>query len=375
MIYVLLDVNLQICDKSFNKTPQGYLQVQGIISRSGKQDYFAGELGLNDRMPHERISLERPIAEVTDSISVASFLNMPITDEHPEGGKVGPENFSKFSKGTVTDAEPTDSGHVKCSMIIYDASLIRKIEGGKTELSAGYTAELEFSDDGKTAIQRKIRGNHVAFVDAARCGKECSIFDNKPMEETNMAKLNIDGVEYEVSDSVAPIINKTVKKLEKVEKSLIDSQAEVSKQKALADAAEEKAKAAEKKLEDEEEDDEEKKMENEKKIQDAVNARLGTLISASKFLKDYDPTGKSLLEIKTDVLNDAMPELDLTDKDEMYVNTRFDILVEDQDLKGSSKLEKGLMDHMNTDINDGESGDMVAKARAAKIARNNGGDK
>ena len=372
MIYVLVDVKLQICDKSFKKTPQGYLQVQGIISRSGKQDYFAGELGLNDRQPNERISLDRPVSEVTDSISVGSFLNMPITDEHPEGGKVTPDNFSRFSKGTVTDANPTDSGKVKAEMIIYDASLIRKIEGGKTELSAGYTAELEFSDDGKTAIQRKIRGNHVAFVDAARCGKECSIFDNKPMEETNMAKLNIDGVEYEVSDSVAPIINKTVKKLEKVEKSLADSQAEVSKQKALTDAAEEKAEAAEKKLEDEEEDDE-KKMENEKKIQDAVNSRLATLISASKFLKDYDPTNKTLLEIKTDVLNDAMPELDLTDKDEMYVNTRFDILVEDQSLKGSNKLEKGLMDHMDADFED--SDDMVAKARAAKIARNNGGDK
>ncbi len=370
MKYIFLDVNLQICDKSFKKTPQGYLLLQGIISRSGKQDYLAGELGLTDRMPNEIITLDRPISEVTDSISVSSFLNMPVTNEHPVGQKVTPENFSKYSKGSVTDAEPTDSGHVKCEIIVYDSILIKEIEDGKTELSAGYTAELEFSDDGKTAIQRKIRGNHVAFVDAARCGKECSIFDNKPKENITMAKLNIDGVEYEVSDSVAPIINKTVKKLESTEKALTDSKAEVSKQKALTDAAEEKAKEAEKKQMEDEEDEEEK----EKKIQDAVNARLGTLISASKFLKDYDPTGKSLTEIKRDVLTDAIPELDLTDKDEMYIDTRFQILVEDQDLKGSSKLEKGLMDHMSKDIVDGD-GDMVAKARQAKIARNNGGDK
>lgn len=72
-------------------------------------------------------------------------------------------------------------------------------------------------------------------------------------------------------------------------------------------------------------------------------------------------------------MTDAIPEIDLKDKDEMYIDTRFDILIEDNDLKGSNKLEKGLMDHMSTDL--GDNGDMVSKARAAKIARNNGGAK
>lgn len=255
MKYVLIDVNLKICDKSFKKTPQGYLILQGIISRSGKQDYYAGELGLTDRHPHEKIILDRPVSEVTDSISVASFINMPVTNEHPPGGKVTPSNFTQYSRGVVLDAEPTDSGHVKTEIVVYEEKLIKAIEDGKIELSAGYTAELEFSDDGKSAIQRKIRGNHIAFVDAARCGKECSIFDNKPKEVFTMAKLKIEGVEYEVSDSVAPVVNAVVKKLEKSEKDLIDSIAQVSKQKALTDAADEKVNEMEKKLEDEDDDE------------------------------------------------------------------------------------------------------------------------
>ena len=152
--YVLIDNNLVICDKSIQKTPQGYLKVEGLISRSGGQEYYAGELGLQDKNPSEKVVLERPIEEVTSPMSVASFLSMPVTDEHPQGNLVDSGNHAQYSKGTVLDAEPTESGHVKASMIIHDSGLIKKIEDGKRELSAGYTAEIEFSDDGKIAIQR-----------------------------------------------------------------------------------------------------------------------------------------------------------------------------------------------------------------------------
>lgn len=364
-MYILIDSKLQICDKSFKKTPQGYLMLDAIIARSGEQNYLAHELGIFDGDPNKVVVLDRPAEEVTDPMSVASFINMPITDEHPIGGNVNPSNFTGLSKGIVLDAEPTPSNQIKASLIIYDSVLITKIEDGKEELSGGYTAEIDFSDDGNSATQRKIRGNHVAFVDAARCGKECSIFDSKPItipkEVNHMAKLTIKGVEYEIADSVAPVVQGLITDNETLSTALTDSEAKVSKQVALTDAATEKVKS----MEDEMESDKDK----DKKIEDAANERVGVLVAASTFLKDYDPTGKSLVDIKRDVVTDALPDLDLADRDESYINTRFDILVEDG--KPSKDGQQTMNDGLRQQITDTsvDVTDAVAVARANKITR------
>lgn len=362
-MYIVIDSKLKICDKSFSKTPQGYLQLDAIIARSGKQDYMAHELGIFDGDVNRTIVLDRPKTEVTSSMSIASFINMPVTDEHPSAGQVNPSNFTALVKGIVLDAEPTPAGQVRAKLVIYDASLITKIEDGKRELSAGYTAEIDFSDDGKSAIQRKIRGNHVAFVDAARCGKECSIFDSKPInpkEGIQMAKIKIKGVEYEIADSVAPVVQTLLEDNQTLADALAASESDTSKQTALVDAANEKVAEMKKAVPDE--------KEAAKKIEDAANERVGVLIAASAFLADYDPSGKSILEIKRDVLTDALPELDLADRDDSYISTRFDILVEDGKSKdGDSTLTDGLKRQMGTKTVD--TNDAVSIARQKKIDR------
>ena len=360
-MYIVIDSKLEICDKTQKKTPQGYLQLDAIISRSGKQEYMAHELGIFDGDPNRIIIMDRPAEEVTNRNSVGSFINMPITDEHPLEGQVNPDNFSKLNRGTVLNAESNSDNQVKAKLIVYDAGLIKKIEDGKRELSAGYTAEIEFSDDGKTAIQKKIRGNHVAFVDAARGGRECSIFDAKPIpkEGSKMAKLTIKGVEYEVTDSVAPVLSSVIEDNEVLSTALEDSKKELSKQVALKDAAEEKAK----KMEDEEESDEEK----EKKVQDAAQQRLEVLTSASSLVKDFDGKGKSLPAIKREVVSSVFKDSDFKDRDDTYIATRFEILVEDKESNPSSTLNDGLRKQMgNSNV---DMSDAVAVARAAKIER------
>ena len=73
---IFMDSKLQICDKSFKRTPQGYLMLQGIISRSGSQQYLDAELGMGNN--GQLITLERPVSEVTDALSIASFISMPL---------------------------------------------------------------------------------------------------------------------------------------------------------------------------------------------------------------------------------------------------------------------------------------------------------
>jgi len=350
---VFIDNKLQICDKSFKKTPQGYLMLEGIISRSGSQTYLDAELGVGNS--GQIITIDRPISEVTDSMSIASFINMPVTDEHPAEGSIAPSNFAKHVKGTVLDAEPTKGNQVKASMIIHDAGLIQKIEDGKRELSAGYSAELEFSDDGKSAIQRKIRGNHVAFVDAARCGKECSIFDSKPKQEkSTMAKMKIKGTEYEVADAIVPAIQTVLDDNKALLDNVTHSKSELDKSLAMLDMAEEKVK----KLEDEEETEEEKA----KKIGDAAHELLGVLSDATTLIKDYDPKGKSVSEIKRDAVCDSMP--DLKDKSDAYIDARFDMMV--ADAKNSDKMAEGFRDNMNDDSNIIDSAKAREKANERK---------
>ena len=63
-------------------------------------------------------------------------------------------------------------------LIITDPRLIEAILAGKREISCGYTYEL-CEENGKY-IQRRIRGNHVAVVDAGRAGPRVCIKDQEP---------------------------------------------------------------------------------------------------------------------------------------------------------------------------------------------------
>jgi hypothetical protein len=64
-----------------------------------------------------------------------------------------------------------------------DKATIADVEGGKRELSNGYASLIDFTP-GETvngqhydAVQRQIRGNHVAVVDKGRAGPMCRIGD------------------------------------------------------------------------------------------------------------------------------------------------------------------------------------------------------
>ena len=75
-----------------------------------------------------------------------------------------------------------ESDLLLADLIITDERLIEAILNGKREISCGYTYEL--SEENGQYIQRKIRGNHIAVVDAGRAGPRVSIKDKKPNERS-----------------------------------------------------------------------------------------------------------------------------------------------------------------------------------------------
>lgn len=165
-------------------TADGYLATVGKISRSGTQEYLGSELG---RPELDRVTVYRDADEVFDEDAIRSFAYKPVTDDHPPVA-VNSKNWRTYSRGQLGGKALRDGEHLEFPMVIMDQGLIDKINAGKAELSAGYTAEIEFGDgvapDGTPyqAKMTKIRGNHTAVVAKGRA-LTARIGDAWPVED------------------------------------------------------------------------------------------------------------------------------------------------------------------------------------------------
>lgn len=156
----------------------GFLLIKGCpISSFGIFDYGAGQLGL-DGDPNRIVKVFRPESAVSDSQTIASFMNVPLINDH--------EMLSGFQKDQNASA-PEDYGisGILTSNVYYDAPWMRgdlkvfardlqaDLASGKKDLSLGYSCDFElkpgvFDGQAYEAIQTNLRGNHIALVDEGR---------------------------------------------------------------------------------------------------------------------------------------------------------------------------------------------------------------
>ena len=159
------------------KTPEGFLICKDVpIARTGMQQYRGCEFGAQDS--NRIYDVNRPEAQVFDRAAIASFEGKPVCDEHPSED-VTPENYRRYMKGVCRDVRRGEGDLANClvaDLLIYDADLIQKIEGGKREISCGYDCLWEPTSD-SSFDQLEIRGNHVAVVDKGRAGHMVAIRD------------------------------------------------------------------------------------------------------------------------------------------------------------------------------------------------------
>lgn len=171
----------RLSDNISRREPEGYLICLNVpVARTGSQEYLPSELGLQE--PDNRlIPVFRPEEEVFSPACIASFEGMPVTDDHPmTPDGVNAENIRFLQKGhagNIRRGAGKESDLLLADLMITDPGLIEEILGGKREISCGYNYTL-CEEDGKF-IQREIRGNHVAVVDAGRAGPRVSIRDQR----------------------------------------------------------------------------------------------------------------------------------------------------------------------------------------------------
>ncbi len=155
------------------RTPSGGIRVPAALTRTGVFEYRRadGSITRELRLPEE----------VFHKDSMESFANAPLTIGHVP--QVNPDNWGAVSVGHVIGA-PKQDGHLLAGDVaVMRRDAIAKVETGELkELSCGYEVELdptpgEWNGERYDAIQRQIRGNHVALLPegAGRAGPDARL--------------------------------------------------------------------------------------------------------------------------------------------------------------------------------------------------------
>lgn len=290
----------------------GFLTVPVKVSRIGVQHYMGYELGLTGDRATERIGVFRPEESVFCPESVDSFVNIPVTDDHPKGS-VTIDNIKDLQRGQLSSVDV--NGNVLIGLVtITDNDLISKIKKGKIEVSVGYSQELveekgNFNGIAYDFIQTEIRANHLAIVDRGRCGDECKLTIDSQTQEKPMEKLIIDGVEFEVPTQTKQAFEKML--LNKNE--MIDTlTAGINTLRGERDALHAKVDIAEK-----------AKMTDDQ-LNKLVKDRASLLSTAKDILGDKTPDTFDVSAIKKAVILNAYPDMELNSKSDDYISAMFD---------------------------------------------------
>ena len=357
-------------------TPEGFIRVPGMVARVGIQDYLASELNLPGD-PNRIVKVYRSPEEVFDAHSLESYSGADVTLNHP-AGLVTSANYKMTSAGVVRSQGRQSVDFVECDLIIKDALAIKAVEGGKCELSAGYTAIYEHrpgtTKDGQAYeyVQRFIRINHVAIVDRARAGPQARILDNanstpgaKPMPVmiTNDSGRQIDVADPANANVVADAFDRLSKRAEAAEAKLATADTALQTVQAAADSANEKLAAA---LAVTADDAIKTRMKEVSRIQGVARKIVGDSFTTESI---------DSLEIMREALAIKRPAIAWASKDAAYVQCAFDMaesdVVEETEEEKKTRIEKeskdsaDLLNQLNGLSQDGAAA-LLAASTAAK---------
>ena len=359
----------------FERTTEGFLQGRAIVTCCGVFTYKRadGTLQRELRLPEE----------VFAPATLESLKLKPVTLNHPTE-LVTPENADMLQVGSLGDnpsstnqeynwegkatdwKKLTDGLNVAVDMIITKKDAIDAVINGKQGLSMGYTCDIEMAEPGSTwcgveydYIQRNIKYNHCAIVDAGRAGDNAKIelrvdsadavLEDKLVTKDGgtkmLKKINLDGIDYEAEESVIKALNTEKKRADdavaELSKFKEDSAKELSVMTAERDTQKERADKAE-------EDLAKAKAEalDSTKLDEAVNARIELYKNAEKAGVEVKNDMKDA-DIKKAVIAKVFPKANLDGKDSAYIDARYDATVEMLAERADSNSRQVLADTPN----------------------------
>jgi uncharacterized protein len=211
------------------KLDNGWIRVPAVIGRVGVFEYHTAD--------GQVVREYRPPEEVLHADSLSSFEGVPLTNDHPPV-RLDSTNARAYSVGSVGSVRANGT-QLEAMVLITDSVAAAMALAGKRQLSPGYSVQLDptpgVTPDGEKydAVQRRIRGNHVAEVQDGRQGptvelrmdsggaialalkshshKETTMADPKDNKDAKVIKATIGDSDYELSPAEAKAAKKAIK--------------------------------------------------------------------------------------------------------------------------------------------------------------------
>ena len=352
--------------EKYELTPEGYLRCWSTIARTGVQMYTDSDGSIRREY--------RPETEVASPESLASFAGKAITLEHPPV-LLDSANTKDYQIGFSGTEVVYDNGFVRAVMTITDDEAIKRImRGDAKEVSAGYRVNYEatpgVTDSGENydGIQKEINGNHIAVVRRGRAGPQVKLHLDRLdaadpslftlIEDPSMtAKVNFDGAEFEVTESVALAVTKeredAKKSYEDMKKMYDGMMSEASKMKEEMDAMHKEMKAKQDSAEGRADALAEENTALKADLDSAKQVNVDSLVEERIALIDqartsldsaFDFAGKSAREIMEASIKAVRGDADLSVRSDDYVTAMFDTLVEagSRDDSGTKELRQAV---------------------------------
>jgi len=313
------------------ETPEGYLTVNVPITRPGVFPYQRqdGTVQMEAKLPEDIFS----------DRTIYSARSKPVTDGHPDV-PVTVDNYQSYAKGMSHTDSRVEDFKLYISLTVTDKALIEKIHDGYNEISIGFLSDVvaesgTYNGDQYEYVQRNVEINHIAIVEKGRAGPEVAIrsdSDAWQIDEkggnTEMAKIKIEGTEYEVDPAVKTYIA-ALKAKEETAKVKGDS---ADALKGRLDALDVTLKAKDQEIATLKE-----KSLSADELDKKVEERVALINASHPILGDsFDFTGKSEREIKEAVISTAKAEFKGDGKSDEYINAFFDATVEQVESTGFS---------------------------------------
>lgn len=212
----------------------GYLLIKdNPITRAGVFQYKGSSLPGAD--PNRIYSVYRPLEELADPDTLASFTGLPIVDEHEMlGDRYDRSPEQRGVHGSILETVKLIGNDVVANLRIWSRTLKSLIDSGKKGLSLGYNCKFEkisgvFENMPYDYIQRNIRGNHLALVTQGRSGTEVldkhDVFDHFDLaldtKELNMADDDKKDEKVETAEKVGENTEMSVADMQAAIKNLL----------------------------------------------------------------------------------------------------------------------------------------------------------
>lgn len=359
---------------------KGYLKSEAFATRSGIFTYMLMDGSFRREF--------RPPEEVFSKESMDSLAEVVITNDHPPV-PLDSRNTKQYAAGWTGKNVRKKDKFIQVDATITEYTTIYDVlERGKQELSCGYSCTIEhvsgeFEGERYDAIQRNIRYNHLSVVDRGRAGPDVKIktdsagnaldigvmksdsedrnekkgsAENKntvssdptkkdsQAKEQKMTKINIDGVDYEISETLAPIVVSKIKEITSLKADMATMKSAQENLQGKFDGLQSDLKAKADKIAELE-----SKTVSDEEIMKRADAMNKVHTFAKKILgAEFKADGKSLLEVKKEVVAKAKPDLKLDGKSEDYVDGIFAGICETHEDAKSDPLKEALKKNAST---------------------------